>query len=342
MPAALVLNNLTCYTAEPALLTTALTALRASPLAAIYNGSKIVDGTTCASLNFTASIAKAPSCFSPAVLHFKPLTLPSYFNHTADDANYVEAHEEANGASVMFDYVHGLPNGTAAMRAGCACFTGSDVCNAMAVGACAAVPGHECNRTAPSPRTPVASAAPLSSEARVAKKAPATAAVEERAPATSFGSHVPDSGLLCNEGPLEFMRTVMVPKLQNGSLAALHQLDGVVASTCASRGFVRELITPGQGHNGTDDHCYPPATIWFKKSLFSLEQMLWIEDGALPTYDAEQGVPAGTAHRMATCACLPNSTLRQGLPAGYCDGKAQLPEGARVHVSVPALGGYGK
>eukprot|EP00940_MAST-03C_sp_MAST-3C-sp2_P002239 g2239.t1 len=58
---------------------------------------------------------------------------------------------------------------------------------------------------------------------------------------SGVGSHVPDAGLLCNEGPLTGNYTIydMVRTLKNGSLASIQQLDGVQAGTpCHSRGFV--------------------------------------------------------------------------------------------------------
>lgn len=327
---ALILDNFTCLSGPVTHLTAALAALRASPLAPLHANDTLLSGTSCVQLNYTA-LAARPSCFL-AKLYYNPKVMPSYFHHPADDANLIEAEERAGGLFTTFDFLHSLPNGTAQLHANCACFTGSDVCNALSNGACTAVPGHQCNKTV----TP--NVAPVVIEPTTVAASPAASPAAMKDTAT-LGSHVPDSGLLCNQGPIDFLRRVMVSRLKDGSLASLHQLDGVQPLTCAERGFPTELITPGQPHNGTDDHCFPPATIWFTSveagGLFDLESMIWVEDGAVAEYDDARDVPPGTGHRIAACKCLPNSTLHKSLPKGYCDGGPVEAPARRMHVSVP-------
>ena len=74
------------------------------------------------------------------------------------------------------------------------------------------------------------------------------------------GSHVPDAGLLCNEGPLTGEYTIfdMVRTLQNGSLAPIQQREFVQNVSCASRGF--------EISQGKPDHCYPPAVLWYTET----------------------------------------------------------------------------
>eukprot|EP01079_Euglenida_sp_SAG-EU17-18_P000287 gene287-2393_t len=139
---------------------------------------------------------------------------------------------------------------------------------------------------------------------------PPPAPIPTPAGSPMMASHVPDAGLLCNEGPAEFLPS-MVAKLKTGSLAGLQQLDGVRNQTCASRGFAVS--------QGVEDHCYPPAVLWYTGNVFDLYNAEWLEQGAMLGYDVDHGAPKGTGQKIAGCDCLPGSQVRKSLPAGYCD-----------------------
>lgn len=128
----------------------------------------------------------------------------------------------------------------------------------------------------------------------------------------SVGSHVPDAGLLCNEGPLEGDFTIydMVDLLKNGSLAAIQQRDGVLPVPCSARGFPVS--------QGVADHCYPPAVLWYTGNIFSLFRAEWLETGAMLSYDFDHSTSPGTGQHIAECDCREGSEVRRGLPSGFC------------------------
>merc|ERR1712113_865684 len=115
----------------------------------------------------------------------------------------------------------------------------------------------------------------------------------------SVGSHVPDAGLLCNEGPLtgDFTIYDMVSILKNGSLGAIQQVDAVQEVSCAERGFTVQ--------QGQVDHCYPPAVLWYTGNVFNLYKAEWLEQGSMLSYDHDHNATPGTGERIATCDCLP-------------------------------------
>ena len=325
---ALVIDNgLACLEASAAVLHSVLAATRASPLAPLGINATVSHGVPCSSLNYTRQKKGADECFAPASLHYRPKSLPPYdpsVPHT-EDINLFEADSESAGLLTTYDYLHDLPNGTATLRSKCVCFTGSAVCNRLAQGACKAAAAANCNRTADADAEADADApaeapgadATSAVVARARRLLPPSAPrlVPPSAPPLAVGSHVPDAGLLCNEGPIEFMTTVMVARLKSGSLGALHQADGVRANvTCAARGFVTQL------NPGTPDHCYPPATLWHRPvDIFDLYRMEWLEDGAFLAYDAAKpGRTPGAGYKVAVCDCLPSSAVRRGLPPGFC------------------------
>ena len=323
---ALVIDNgLACLEARDAVLQGVLAAARASPLAPLFSVHASVQGVDCTSLNYSQRMKGVDACFSPATLHYRPDSLPPFPGvPRTDEIDLFQAKSERDGLLTTYDHLHDLPNGTAALQSECSCFTGSTVCNRLAPGACAGVAAANCNRTADSDAK---ADAPIDTTTPVEPRAQAPAP----APLTVLGSHVPDAGLLCNEGPVAFMSNVMVARLKNGSLGALHQNDGVQPNvTCAARGFVTRL------NPTVPDHCYPPATLWHRAGdVFNLYRMEWLENGAFLAYDAATGT-RGAGYKVAVCDCLPGSAVRRGLPPQFCAEPAREVEAVDESALAPS------
>jgi len=262
-----------------------LSELQQSPLAALWAHS-VVSSEACATRNFTSG-GDADVCFGERNItaHFTALSLPEYpgVPQPSERSNLWQYSTIESAVLISHDFHSHQPNGTAA----------SKVCTRDYL-----------------PQSPFIPAPPPSPAQPESLKALAPQIQ------SSVGSHVPDAGLNCNEGPLtgEFTVFDMVEALKGNSLAALQQTDGVQNVSCAQRGFPSMQMNP--------DHCYPPATMWSTTSAFNLYKAMWLETGAMLAYDFNHHAEHGTGVRMAECACRPESNLRKTLPAGFCSTSA--------------------
>ena len=274
--------SLLCLQGTQGQVTLRLRQLQHGALAALWHGAAVF-ADACAGRGY-ASGGAADECFPELDLWYAPLTLPAYPGvPQTDRANLYQYGMIVTGVLVGRDFNLHQANGTSAKTVCKRNFTS---------------PSASAGVFAPRP-----AAAPYPSAANSSGGGP-----------QQMGSHVPDAGLLCNEGPLTGSYTIhdMVATLKNGSLAAIQQLDGVEPVPCAQRGFAVS--------QGKPDHCYPPAVLWYTGNVFELYKAEWLETGAEIAFDHDLHQPVGTAIKIAACDCRAGSAVRKSLPAGYCSG----------------------
>ncbi len=285
--------TLLCLQGDRDRLAAVLNEMLSSPLAVLWQHSTVATGL-CAARGFTAG-GDSDECFSNLTMWYAPNKLPNYPGvPRSDQADLWQWARIVDGALVGWDFSHGLPNGTAATMS--------------------------CQRNL----IPGATRGAGFTTAHAVPGSPSAAGI-------AVGSHVPDAGLLCNEGPLTGTFTIfdMVAILKNDSLGAIQQVDGVQNVSCAARGFA--IV------GGAPDHCYPPSTMMYTGNVFMLYQAQWLETGAMLAYDFEHRVAPGTAERIAACDCLPGSEVRDSLPSHYCDGSSSSPGALGIRAPTGPL-----
>ena len=287
----------------------ALSHLQLSPLATLYQYSKADASGSCAAKGFPKLYSDKDDCFPRLSLWYAPSTIPGPGAPQNDLGNLYQLQTIVTGVLLTRDFLSKQANGTAAEAV--------------------------CQRNLTSGEAfPTAFLGKQLLETQDNKSSSGSGSGNGSGSGSSgavkVGSHVPDSGLLCNEAPLHggrpgggaesnFTIFTMVDLLKTGSLGSLQQLDGARAVSCAERGFGVALGGPAKA-----DHCYgaqgnpSSSVLWYRGDAFSLYKQEWLEAGALLEWDSFHGAPTGSGLQKAECDCWPDSEVRKALPAASC------------------------
>jgi len=153
-------------------------------------------------------------------------------------------------------------------------------------------------------------------------------------PTSDTGVLIPDSQLICYEGPATLLSTAL-DNLRITPAALLWNASNpgvIVGTTCAARGY-------RTAHDDPDD-CWAPAVKWVRSGDQGVaDANAWgqAQPASWAQWTAAHGVNISYAFDILSCICAPDSSNYQGIsvdhPADFCDNLAAEHGITITHVS---------